>query len=330
MSVCTLFKKAGRMVFGKEFHEILSPLFEGRHRWLLLSTLVACALTIISLFLLSYAGQQSLWTSAFGYTRPYTAQAYCEQFRAEQFSLQPALSLSNLMFICLGMMITSLGIADHVDRTQKAPITTLRPMTQTPIWSIVIGLSEIYIGAGSYMFHSSFRVVPHILDVAAIYCGLAALIIYNVFRLSSPLPQPVEGACKLPASLPKTAKWAQRTIFTACLLLWVLFGCGLSYTEKTKMKASLMLPALIAVIVLQLVLHACLYSLALVPSNDISEGQTLSKNSRRKNALILWCGRSRFGRPSESYRMHILALIAMALAYWSRTMVKHETSREKT
>ena len=198
-------------------------------------------------------GPDEQWLSG---PKEYEQQAYCEFFRTHQLMLQPANALSNLAFIVPGIGVCFLGAADwRDDRVHRLVVpvplasSELVPMRSRAVWSICLGLCQVYIGVGSWLFHSSHRPLAQTLDVAAIYCGVGGLALYGLYRILLPLPGKAPGRAEAGLNL----------LFFA---FFVAFNCVLSYTEKHELKSQVMLPALVAAVMLLVLLHALFFNLA--------------------------------------------------------------------
>lgn len=135
---------------------------------------------VISLSLvLSYQFMQfvNLWGSMEYATN--NAFEFCESNRLCEAIVQPANTWSNLGFLMVGLLCLFIGINDLKVRSPEIP----NLMVRYPIFSIILGISCIYLFMGSFLYHASLTKAFQKLDITGMYAVILSFIGYMVFRL---------------------------------------------------------------------------------------------------------------------------------------------------
>ena len=160
---------------------------------------------------------------------------YCEFADTASIVQTIANSFSNAGFVCVGTIIIFVGINDMLypspsAGSQRVAVAHARV---GPYISVLWGLSQVYVGAGSFMYHASRTPLAQRIDVAAIYSTLSVPILYDLIRFTH---------------------WEQRPRAAAvCFAIIEIALSVLAVVYKHKMRSTVMLPTLIAVdILLQL------------------------------------------------------------------------------
>jgi hypothetical protein len=203
-------------------------------------TPVVCLVILIVWLGVGYGLDAGAWEAVMGTLGERKNKSeYCEPW-GTRLLLQPANSMSNFFFVLLGVWTVQLGVTDYLN---KAP--TRHRIASVPLWSILIGLQECYIGFGSYLYHASMLPVLQTIDVAAIYAGQCALLGYALLRFLPP-----RHTHHWPHA---QARWIQ--VAQGGMLVLVCILTVLSYEYKKEMKSSVMLPASIGALAALIALH---------------------------------------------------------------------------
>lgn len=129
---------------------------------------------------LMYEGYQhfDLWSSmeiAMGNTFH-----FCELNRIGEAVVQPSNTWSNIGYFTVGFMFLSLGIKDHFYE-KRSEVSHF--LAKYPGFSILLGLSTLYLFVGSFMYHASVTRIFQKIDQTGIYFTITALMSYNIFKL---------------------------------------------------------------------------------------------------------------------------------------------------
>lgn len=142
---------------------------------------------------------------------------YAERVEVRSVFRTPANTWSNLGFLLVGFYALALAV---LDRGARGP----GHVRKTPALSALFGLSCVYLGVGSALFHASLTRLGQQLDVAAMYTPLLALLAISAGRTWP----------RLGARLPS---WP---------LLFVLWAAAsvLLFVFKWELRADLLMPVL--------------------------------------------------------------------------------------
>jgi len=181
------------------------------------------AAILLSLGAVEFAFRGSnVWASLGGETP--RGSSYAERVRPANVSRTLTNTWSNLGFVLVGLYAISFGWSD---RRRTAPVPDgQKPnlLRSTPAHSILFGISCVYLGIGSGLYHASLTRWGQHLDVAAMYTPLVVLIAFNLDRW---LPR-VRGRRTWPL-------WIVAVLVTSVLL----------YIYKWSMSSRVVLPGLI-------------------------------------------------------------------------------------
>ncbi len=129
-----------------------------------------------------------------------TAQGWCEMKEADVLLEQDANALSNLGFCGFGLLAIACGVGDAIRESSVAPILARRSpvygskgdyvesvrrnhLSTFPVFSILYGLSSVFLGIGSFMLHAYTSDLNQVLDVGGIFVALAAPMWYTALLL---------------------------------------------------------------------------------------------------------------------------------------------------
>jgi hypothetical protein len=143
---------------------------------------------------------------------------YAEQVTIRSVFRTPANTWSNLGFLLVGFYCLALAV---LDRRAEGPGFVRR----APVLSALFGLSCVYLGVGSALFHASLTRLGQQLDVAAMYTPLLALLAISAGRTWPRLRWPLLAAGWLVASvLLYVFKWELRADLLMPILGLIAFG----------------------------------------------------------------------------------------------------------
>ena len=111
---------------------------------------------------------------------------YCERKHFDQYLIEDVNALSNLGFIFLGQFICSIYFYDifHGQTSSKLQNNEHNIIIQYPIWTLIYGITMIYLGVASYLFHEALRYNTLTLYVASIYNYARWLLLYVVIGVN--------------------------------------------------------------------------------------------------------------------------------------------------
>ncbi len=105
---------------------------------------------------------------------------FCETNRMEQLVRQPSNTWSNLGYFVVGLFALTLGIHDLKYSERKKSDNFL---VRYPIFSILFGLSAIYLFLGSFLYHASLTVFFQKLDQAGMYSVAVMVLAFNLYKI---------------------------------------------------------------------------------------------------------------------------------------------------
>ena len=109
---------------------------------------------------------------------------YCEQVHLQEPVAQPVDSYSNFGFLLSGTHMLAVCVTDGVRlRAGGRRAATLSAMQLFPVFSCANGLTQYFVGAGSFLFHASMTEVGQNLDMSGVYMLLGTPMLYLAMRL---------------------------------------------------------------------------------------------------------------------------------------------------
>jgi hypothetical protein len=116
-----------------------------------------------------------LWNPATG-----NAFHFCESNRMDQLIRQPSNTWSNLGYLVVGLFALTLGVQDFKKTGRKQSDNFL---VRYPIFSIMFGLSAIYLFVGSFLYHASLTSYFQKLDQTGLYSVVVVFITFNLYKI---------------------------------------------------------------------------------------------------------------------------------------------------
>lgn len=106
---------------------------------------------------------------------------FCEHNKMESSLVQTANTWSNLGFLIVGLFLVFVGIKDGKLKTENQANLLLKH----PVFSIIIGVSILYLFVGSFFYHASVTYFFQMIDQTGMYAILLSFMAYNAFRIWS-------------------------------------------------------------------------------------------------------------------------------------------------
>ncbi|MCX6198625.1 MAG: ceramidase domain-containing protein [Bacteroidetes bacterium] len=105
---------------------------------------------------------------------------FCERDHMDQIIRQPSNTWSNLGFLVVGLFTLTLGIQDlkYSERKQSDNF-----LVRYPVFSILFGLSAIYLFIGSFMYHASLTMFFQKLDQTSMCAVVVMMITFNLYKI---------------------------------------------------------------------------------------------------------------------------------------------------
>jgi hypothetical protein len=122
-----------------------------------------------------FSNTWQFWNEAMG-----NAFQFCEQNRMDELIRQPSNTWSNLGFFVVGLFALTLGIQDLKHSERK---TSANFLVRYPIFSIMFGVSALYLFLGSFMYHASLTSYFQKLDQTGLYSVIIMVITFNIYKL---------------------------------------------------------------------------------------------------------------------------------------------------
>lgn len=143
--------------------------------WPILGTLIISAGLFILYKLNQYVTIWDSWREALG-----NATNFCEMNRYDQLIVQPSNTWSNIGFIIVGLIFIGIARNDH-HYSERHSVKNL--LAKYPGFSALIGLSALYMGIGSFLFHATLTRVFQKLDQTGMYFLVISFLAYTLFKL---------------------------------------------------------------------------------------------------------------------------------------------------
>lgn len=136
---------------------------------------------LVSFLVSAYAiwGSQNIWMSltvAGG-----NALHFCELNRVDELIRQPANTWSNLGFVAVGLLVIAVGFADLKQGMARRKSHNF--LVRYPIFSILFGLSAIYVGLGSLLYHASLTEFFQKHDQMGMYALVFVILAFSLNRI---------------------------------------------------------------------------------------------------------------------------------------------------
>lgn len=105
---------------------------------------------------------------------------FCEADRMDQLIRQPSNTWSNLGYFLVGLFALTLGVQDFKKEGRKESDNFL---VRYPIFSVMFGLSMVYLFFGSFLYHASLTSYFQKLDQTGLYSVIVMIITFNLYKI---------------------------------------------------------------------------------------------------------------------------------------------------
>ncbi|MEZ5008941.1 MAG: ceramidase domain-containing protein [Chitinophagales bacterium] len=191
-----------------------------------LATILLIILFVIPIAILSYTFKSdNIWSGlTLGVAGMY--EEYCELNRMEDFLRERMNSWSNLAFVWFGLVCLLNGLRPNQNRKNKNVIH------QYPVLSVFTGLSFMYLGIGSFLYHAALTRFTQLLDVAGTYAAVNAIVGLGILSV-------------LQIYLPKDKKGPVGLMIVLIIIADVFF-----FVYKWQLDANVVLPIMVVILLM--------------------------------------------------------------------------------
>ena len=105
---------------------------------------------------------------------------FCEMNRMNQLVRQPANTWSNLGYCVVGLLVITLGVHDFKNTERRKSGNFL---VRHPMFSILFGVSSLYLFLGSFLYHASLTVFFQKLDQGGLYSVVVIVLAFNLYKI---------------------------------------------------------------------------------------------------------------------------------------------------
>ena len=105
---------------------------------------------------------------------------FCESNRMDQIIRQPSNTWSNMGYFLVALFALTLGIQDLKQQERKGSDNFL---VRYPMFSILFGLSALYLFIGSFLFHASLSRYFQKMDQTGVYSIAVIILTFNLYKI---------------------------------------------------------------------------------------------------------------------------------------------------
>lgn len=105
---------------------------------------------------------------------------FCETNRMDEIIRQPANTWSNLGFLAVGLFALTLAVHDFKNKERKQSTNFL---VRYPMFSLLYGLSCIYLFTGSFLYHASLTSYFQRMDQSGMMAVIAMILVLNLYKI---------------------------------------------------------------------------------------------------------------------------------------------------
>jgi hypothetical protein len=106
---------------------------------------------------------------------------FCEANRMDEAIRQPSNTWSNLGYLLVGLFALTLAVHDYKKKDRRASENFL---VMYPFFSVLYGLSCLYLFFGSFMYHASLTLLFQKFDQTGLYSVIGMILILNVYKIN--------------------------------------------------------------------------------------------------------------------------------------------------
>jgi hypothetical protein len=108
------------------------------------------------------------------------AFTFCEANHMNEAIRQPSNTWSNLAYLLVALFAFTVGVHDYKNKEHGNSTNFL---VRYPFFSIMYGLSCLYLFIGSFMYHASLTAFYQKLDQTGLYSVIAMILVLNVYKI---------------------------------------------------------------------------------------------------------------------------------------------------
>lgn len=106
---------------------------------------------------------------------------FCEANRMDEAIRQPSNTWSNLGYLIVGLFALTLAVHDYKKKDRRASGNFL---VMYPFFSVMYGLSCLYLFVGSFMYHASLTMLFQKMDQTGLYSVICMILILNIYKIN--------------------------------------------------------------------------------------------------------------------------------------------------
>jgi hypothetical protein len=106
---------------------------------------------------------------------------FCEANRMDEAIRQPSNTWSNLGYLLVGLFALTLAAHDYKNKDRRASGHFL---VMYPFFSVLYGLSCLYLFIGSFMYHASLTLFFQKFDQTGLYSVIGMVLILNIYKIN--------------------------------------------------------------------------------------------------------------------------------------------------
>ena len=105
---------------------------------------------------------------------------FCESNRMNEAIRQPSNTWSNLAYLAVALFAFTIAVHDYKNKDRKGSDNFL---VRYPFFSVMFGLSCLYLFIGSFMYHASLTAFWQKMDQTGLYSVIAMILVLNVYKI---------------------------------------------------------------------------------------------------------------------------------------------------
>ena len=106
---------------------------------------------------------------------------FCEANRMDEAIRQPSNTWSNLGYLLVALFALTLAVHDYKNKERRSSGNFL---VMYPFFSVLYGLSCLYLFIGSFMYHASLTMLFQKLDQTGLYSVIGMILILNIYKIN--------------------------------------------------------------------------------------------------------------------------------------------------
>ena len=106
---------------------------------------------------------------------------FCEANRMDEAIRQPSNTWSNLGYLIVGLFALTLAVHDYKNKDRRSSGNFL---VMYPFFSVMYGVSCLYLFVGSFMYHASLTLLFQKLDQTGLYSVICMILILNIYKIN--------------------------------------------------------------------------------------------------------------------------------------------------